>query len=117
MEVLACERLPTKDLCTFDPRSRLSGLKCPLLSCQSGARILAIDQLPALCSGISLVDLRCDLSAVLSQPRFLLVQHRDRALNKLVDRLIGSALNILLDQIRKLGSKVNLHNRLFYPRS
>jgi hypothetical protein len=95
--VLACEHLPTKDLCIFNPRSRLSGLKCPLLSCESGARILAVDQLPALCGGIPLVDFGCDLGAVLGQPRFLLVQHRDRALHKLVDRLIGSALNILLD--------------------
>jgi hypothetical protein len=31
--------------------------------------------------------------------------------------LIGSALNILLDQIRKLRSKVDLHNGLFYRRS
>ena len=85
--------------------------------CESGAGILAVDQLAALCGGIPLVDLGCDLTAVLSQARFLLMQHRDRALNKLADRLIWSALNILLDQICKLRSKVNLHNRLFYRRS
>jgi hypothetical protein len=49
-----------------------------------------------LSGGITLANPGPNLCAILSQPNFLFVEHRNRALHEFIDGLIGAALDILL---------------------
>jgi hypothetical protein len=56
---------------------------------------------------IAFVNPGPDLPAILSEPNFLFVEHRNRALHEFIDGFVGAALDILLNQVGKLGPKVN----------
>jgi hypothetical protein len=54
-----------------------------------------------------------DFASLIGQPSFLLVQQENRAFHKLIHSLVRSTLDILLDHLFQVRTKLNLHGHSF----
>jgi hypothetical protein len=65
---------------------------------------------PRWVARIAFVNPASNLRALPGEPDFLFVQHRNRALHEFIDALVGALLDVLLNQIFKIGTKANFHD-------
>jgi hypothetical protein len=76
---------------------------------ESGSHFIGFEQLSTLGGCIAFGDLFLNLSKMLGQPGFVLMEHSNGMLDKFVDGLVGPALNVLSNKRLKFGPKPNFH--------
>jgi hypothetical protein len=64
---------------------------------QSAECFLAIHQFAAFGLRIAVFDLCADISAILSQPLLVFMQHLNRLSDKFIGGLVGAAFHVFLD--------------------